>query len=87
MCIRDSVRWPGMGGVVCFTLESEERAEAFLEACTLVADATSFGGVHSSAERRVRWATDDIAPGFVRFSCGIEDTADLVADVERALGA
>lgn len=81
------VRWPGMGGVLCFTLDSEERAEAFLRACRLVADATSFGGVHSSAERRVRWGTEDIAPGFIRFSCGVEDTADLVADVERALDA
>ncbi|MDQ3631688.1 MAG: PLP-dependent transferase, partial [Actinomycetota bacterium] len=37
------VRWPAMGGVLCFTLASEERAEAFLAACELVADATSFG--------------------------------------------
>ncbi len=81
------VRWPGLGGVLCFTLASEERAEAFLAACTLVADATSFGGVHSSAERRARWETDDVSPGFVRFSCGVEDTEDLVADVARALGA
>ena len=81
------VRWPGMGGVLCFTLGSEERAEAFLAACRLVADATSFGGVHSSAERRARWGTDDVAPGFVRFSCGVEDTADLVDDVAGALEA
>lgn len=79
------VRWPGLGGVLCFTLDSAARAEAFLAAGTLVADATSFGGVHSSAERRERWGTDDVAPGFIRFSCGVEDTADLVADVERAL--
>lgn len=81
------VRWPQMGGVVCFTLASQERAEAFLAACKLAADATSFGGVHSSAERRARWGTDAVAPGFVRFSCGLEDTADLVADVSLALGA
>lgn len=81
------VRWPALGGVLCFTLASEERAEAFLAACALVADATSFGGVHSSAERRARWGTDAVAPGFVRFSCGVEDTADLLADVERALDA
>jgi cystathionine gamma-lyase len=84
--VRD-VRWPGMGGVVCFTLASEERAEAFLAGCALVADATSFGGVHSSAERRARWGTDAVAPGFVRFSCGVEDTADLLADVAGALDA
>ena len=48
-------------------------------------EATSFGGLHSSAERRARWGTDDVAEGFIRFSCGIEDTADLLADVERGL--
>jgi cystathionine gamma-lyase len=85
--VAEDVRWPGLGGVLCFTLRSEAHAEAFLAACTLVADATSFGGVHSSAERRARWGTDAVAEGWVRFSCGIEDTADLVADVERALDA
>jgi cystathionine gamma-lyase len=56
-----------------------------MDACTLVIQATSFGGVHSTAERRARWGTDDVPDGFVRFSCGCEDTADLVADVLRAL--
>ncbi len=83
--VASDVRWPGLGGVLCFTLASAERAEAFLAACRLVADATSFGGVHATAERRDRWGTDAVAPGWIRFSCGVEDTADLVADVERAL--
>jgi cystathionine gamma-lyase len=52
-----------------------------------VADATSFGGVHSSAERRARWGTDAVGEGFIRFSCGVEDTADLLADVAQALDA
>ena len=39
------------------------RAQAFLGACRLVAEATSFGGVHSSAERRARWGGDDISAG------------------------
>jgi cystathionine gamma-lyase len=50
-----------------------------------VMEATSFGGLHSSAERRARWGTDDVAEGFIRFSCGIEDTPDLLADVARGL--
>jgi cystathionine gamma-lyase len=73
------------GPLVGFTLESAERAQAFLGALELVAEATSFGGVHSTAERRARWGTDDVAPGFIRFSAGCEDAADLLADVERAL--
>src|SRR5207248_1632197 len=43
------------GAIVCFDLGSRERAERFLAACELVAEATSFGGVHSTAERRSRW--------------------------------
>jgi cystathionine gamma-lyase len=75
------------GGVLCFDLVSEERAQAFLAACRLVAEATSFGGVHSSAERRLRWGSDDVSPGFIRMSAGIEDGDDLVADVCAALDA
>jgi cystathionine gamma-lyase len=81
------VRWPGFGGVLVFALADARRAQAFLARTELVAEATSFGGVHSSGERRARWQTDDVGEGFIRFSCGIEDTADLVADVLRALDA
>ena len=73
------------GTVVSFTLERRARAEAFLSACRLVAQSTSFGSVHSSAERRARWGGDDVAEGFIRFSVGCEDADDLIADVERAL--
>ncbi len=79
------VRWPGVGAVLALTLPSADRAQAFLDACELVSEATSFGGVHSTAERRARWGTDDVPEGFIRFSAGCEDTADLVADVLRAL--
>ncbi|WP_306322727.1 MULTISPECIES: cystathionine gamma-lyase [unclassified Streptomyces] len=73
------------GCVVSFELPSRERAERFLEALTLVDDATSFGGVRSTAERRGRWGGDAVAEGFIRFSAGAENTEDLVADVLRAL--
>ncbi|MEO3972813.1 cystathionine gamma-lyase [Streptomyces sp. CAU 1734] len=73
------------GGVVSFTLPDREHAERFLDALRLVDDATSFGGVRSSAERRGRWGGDAVPEGFIRFSAGAEDTDDLVADVLRAL--
>ena len=75
------------GTIVNFTLPSAEHAERFLSACRLVNQATSFGGVHSSAERRARWRGDDIAEGFIRLSVGCEDPADVIADVEQALDA
>jgi cystathionine gamma-lyase len=73
-------------GIVGFDLGSAERVARFLTAAELVFAATSFGGVHTTADRRAQWG-DDTAPGFVRLSCGIEDTADLVADVTAALDA
>jgi len=94
------LRWPGaaadpahpvarqqmrrFGGVVTFVLESAEAVEAFLTRTTLVASATSFGGLHSTADRRARWG-DAVPDGLVRFSCGCEDPEDLVADVLAAL--
>ena len=60
-------------------------AERFLAALRLVDDATSFGGVRSTAERRGRWGGDAVPEGFIRFSVGAEDPDDLVADVVRAL--
>ena len=81
------VRWPGVGGVVCFTLADGDAVARFFAAGTMIIEATSFGGVHTSGERRARWGADDIADGFVRFSCGVEDTADVLADVTAALDA
>jgi cystathionine gamma-lyase len=75
------------GSVLCFDLGTEARAQAFLAAATLIAEATSFGGVHSSAERRLRWDMVDVSPGFIRMSAGIEAAGDLVADVGAALDA
>ncbi|MFF0855092.1 cystathionine gamma-lyase [Streptomyces sp. NPDC003280] len=73
------------GCVVSFTLPTRARAERFLEALRLVEDATSFGGVRSTAERRRRWGGDAVPEGFIRMSVGAEDPEDLVADVLRAL--
>ncbi|MFB8176504.1 cystathionine gamma-lyase [Streptomyces sp. NPDC055966] len=73
------------GCVVSFTLPTRARAERFLASLRLVEDATSFGGVRSTAERRRRWGGDDVPEGFIRMSVGAEDPEDLIADVLRAL--
>ena len=94
------LRWPGLiadpsyavaaaqmrrfGGVLRFELASAAAVHAFVAASELVSAATSFGGLHTTADRRARWG-DDVAPGFVRISCGIEDTDDVVRDVLAAL--
>jgi cystathionine gamma-lyase len=73
-------------GIVSFDLGSAERVARFLTASELVFAATSFGGLHTTADRRAQWG-DDTSPGFVRLSCGIEDADDLVADLTAALDA
>jgi cystathionine gamma-lyase len=94
------VRWPGMqshpghevakrqmrrfGGVVCFELASREAVAKFVGSSRLVLNATSFGGLHTTVDRRAQWG-DAVAEGFVRLSSGCEDTADLVDDVRAAL--
>jgi cystathionine gamma-lyase len=73
------------GPVVGFVLADRQRAETFLSACQLVYEATSFGSLHTTAERRARWGGDAIPEGFIRFSAGCEDPEDLLADLTQAL--
>lgn len=96
-----SVRYPGLpsdpahalaqrqmarpGFLIGLTLASAEKAEAFIAACPFLRPATSFGGVHSSAERRERWG-DAVAPGFVRLAIGCEPAEELWHAIDRALG-
>ena len=75
------------GPVICFELASRKRAEKFLKSCELVFEASSFGGVHTTAERRARWGGDQVAEGFIRISIGCEDVQDLIADLSQALDA
>ncbi|MGI8783709.1 MAG: cystathionine gamma-lyase [Acidobacteriota bacterium] len=73
------------GPVIGFELASRALAEKFLKRCDLVFEATSFGGVHTTAERRARWGGDKVAEGFIRISIGCEDAQDLIADLRQAL--
>jgi len=75
------------GSIVSFVLHDRERAEQFLKSCKLVFEATSFGGVHTTAERRARWGADEIPEGFIRLSVGCEDSRDLIDDIAQALDA
>lgn len=74
-------------GVVSAELADAAAVARLLAGTRLWTAATSFGGVHSTIDRRAQWGGDAVAPGFVRLSCGIEDTGDLVDDLARALDA
>ena len=75
------------GPVLGFTLRDAATAEKFLSSAKLITEATSFGSVVTTAERRARWGGDVIAPGFIRLSAGCEAIEDLLADVAQALDA
>jgi cystathionine gamma-lyase len=74
-------------GVVAAELAGEAAVARLLAGTRLWTAATSFGGVHSTIDRRAQWGGDGVPPGFIRLSCGIEDTADLVEDLSVALVA
>ncbi len=73
------------GSVISMTFDSAAKAEAFIEAAQYIVPSTSFGGVHTTAERRARWG-DAVPEGFLRLSVGCEPLDALWTDIERALG-
>ena len=85
----------GFGGMIAFELGSLERANAFLRRLRVCTLAESLGGVETlishpatmthaalGAEARAKLGITD---GMVRISVGIEDLADLEADLRQAL--
>jgi cystathionine gamma-lyase len=75
------------GPVLSFVLRDKTAAETFLSKANLLTEATSFGGISTSAERRARWGGDAIAEGFIRMSVGCEAVEDLIEDMAQALNA
>lgn len=86
----------GFTGMISVDVGTLERARGLVEHTRLFQLAESLGGVESlisvparmthasvPAERRERMGVTD---GLVRLSVGIEDTEDLIADLEQALG-
>ena len=83
------VSWPGFSGMVSFR---HPRAGEIAARTRLFTLAESLGGVESLIEvpqamthQSVEGSTAAVPPDLVRLSCGVEDPADLVADLRRAL--
>ena len=87
----------GFGGVVTFVCKGGlAGARAVVDKLELPRIAASFGGVESLVEPPALMSYYELTPedraaigiqeGLVRLSVGIEDEADLVADLKRALG-
>jgi cystathionine gamma-synthase len=88
----------GFGGVLSFTLRGDERAaRAFLARLTLAHRAANLGAAETTVGspgptshvgvRREDRAALGIPEALVRYSTGIEDGRDLLADLDRALEA
>ncbi|MGH3443144.1 MAG: trans-sulfuration enzyme family protein [Nitriliruptorales bacterium] len=87
----------GYGAMLAFDLGGRQAAEAFADACSVFTRAASLGATRSlvihpasTTHRQLGEAdlgTAGVGPGLVRVSVGIEDTADLLADVDAALTA
>ena len=77
-------RWGGP--LVTLEVDDRETAEAVVRALRVVREATSFGGVRTTVDRRERW-DPDLPPGLLRVSVGLEDPDVLVDDLRRALDA
>jgi cystathionine gamma-lyase len=73
------------GPVLSFVLRDRSAAETFLANARLITDATSFGGISTTAERRARWGGDAVSDGFIRLSAGCEAVEDLIEDIAQAL--
>ncbi|MCQ6278914.1 methionine biosynthesis PLP-dependent protein [Bacillus sp. EB600] len=88
------VLYPGRGGMISFRLKEETWINPFLQGLSLVSFAESLGGVESlitypatqthadiPEEKRIAAGVDN---RLLRFSVGIEDAEDLIADLEQA---
>lgn len=79
----------GFGGMFSMRLSGGEAAAIAAAARMRVwKRATSLGGVESLVEHRssIEGTGSPCPPDLLRFSVGLEDIGDLIADIERALG-
>jgi cystathionine beta-lyase/cystathionine gamma-synthase len=87
----------GFGGMVTFDLGGDyDRAARVYDRLQLIKRAASLGGIESLMSMPVltsQWGHSDeqlraagVTKGMLRLSVGLEDVADLVADLDQALG-
>ncbi len=73
------------GSIVSFTLADKAAADRFFSRTKLIIETTSFGSIHTTAERRARWGGDAVPEGYIRMNVGCEDADDLIDDIGGAL--
>lgn len=89
----------GFGGLITFVIKDADWRQTadVVDACRIPRIGPSLGGVESlieqpyvmsyfsyPADQRAKFGIPD---NMIRLACGIEDTSDLIADLESALGS
>ncbi|USQ76706.1 trans-sulfuration enzyme family protein [Ornithinimicrobium cryptoxanthini] len=83
----------GAGSVLAFAVESYAVAAAVAQSCRLITHAVSLGGVDSLIQHPASLTHRPVAPearpaaSVLRLSVGLEDPADIVADLRQAFAA
>ncbi|GAF65322.1 cystathionine gamma-synthase [Bacillus sp. TS-2] len=88
------VLYPGKGGMLSFRILKEEMVNPFLQKLSLVSFAESLGGIeslmtypatqtHMDIPEEIRIA-NGVCNRLLRFSVGVEQAEDLIADLEQA---
>jgi cystathionine gamma-synthase len=89
----------GFGGLITFLVRDADwkQTAEVIDACTIPKIAPSLGGVESLIEQPYVMSYFDYSPedrkrfgisdNMIRMACGIEDSADLIADLKQALEA
>ncbi|USQ79611.1 trans-sulfuration enzyme family protein [Ornithinimicrobium faecis] len=83
----------GCGAVLAFEVTSFEAASTVAQSCGLITHAVSLGGVDSLIQHPASLTHRPVAPearpaaSVLRLSVGLEDPADIIADLRRALQA
>ncbi|CAI4224254.1 unnamed protein product [Auanema sp. JU1783] len=85
----------GFGGMIAFDLGSAQKAIQLVETLRIISHAVSLGGTESLIEHPASMSHGEellrdpeapkVSPGLLRFSVGVEQAEDLIADLERAL--
>jgi len=84
------VRYPGFGAIISFEVDgTPEQTQHVCDSSTLIAHATSLGGVESLWERRRRWPIESssVPEQLIRLSVGCEHVDDIWDDISKALAS
>ncbi|MDQ6665476.1 MAG: aminotransferase class I/II-fold pyridoxal phosphate-dependent enzyme [Acidobacteriota bacterium] len=84
------IQMRGFGGMLSFQVRGgKEAAMSVAGKVRIITRATSLGGPHSLVEHRasIEGPTTRTPPNLLRMSVGLENAADLMADLDQALGA